>query len=651
MGSPAGSRCHTYSTGCKSMAQQLTDGIQLLPRPKRVEIASDATRFPAAPRVCVDSPDSRVQRAIERWLASVSTKSPAPNASHDAAPRSPSQIESVVVREDRSGCEHVGEYRLRVTPTAIELVGASAAACFHGIQTLGQLVVRSAPSIRCCAIVDWPDFPTRAVLHDVTRGKVPTIETLKLLADRLAGLKINQLHLNIEHAYVFGFDSDICLPGDGLTPDEACELSAFCRERFIDLVPALATFGHMGRVLSMPAYRHLAEIEATNEWADMNWPQRLRGFTLDCRNPEGRRLVEHMWSDVLDGFDGAVVNICGDEPHDLGMGKNRAAFAECGTGEAYVEHILRAYEFCTARGRRVQVWADILRNHPELLTRLPSDLTLLHWGYDDPDYEATAGLVDSGLATIVCPGTSGWKRIVNAMNQAEHNIVQFAETGRRCGAGGLLNTDWGDHGHFNLLGCSWHGLALGAALAWHASHEVGADFDRRFSRWLVGTEDTAGVAALRCASAMGGRAETWCMMGTPLERMCDDLNLPSIETAEESIASASAFLDWVDTMGFGSARPSIVDMVHSHGGASSDCRDLDDLAVACCFTKLFSEKVLLARGARRIDKANWVDALLAASERYVTCWNARNKPSDLDRIMVVINNIADDVRQVPDGGA
>ena len=37
----------------------------------------------------------------------------------------------------------------------------------------------------------------------------------------------------------------------GLTPDEVRDLDGYCRDRFIDLVPALATFGHMGRILSM----------------------------------------------------------------------------------------------------------------------------------------------------------------------------------------------------------------------------------------------------------------------------------------------------------------------------------------------------------------------------------------------------------------
>ena len=234
------------------------------------------------------------------------------------------------------------------------------------------------------------------------------------------------------------------------------------------------------------------------------------------------------------------------------------------------------------------------------------------------------------------------------MNQAERNLAKFAETGRRCGARGLLNTDWGDHGHFNLLACSWHGLALGAALAWDASHDVGDEFDRRFSRWLFGTEDTTGVAALRGASAIGDGAETWCMMGMSVEQMRHDANLPSVETAEASIAFASAFLEWADSIDADDSLPSVRTTVHATHVLCADRRDFDDLAVACRFTQLFSEKVLLAHGVKRIDTADWADRLLAASERYATCWNARNKPSDLNCIMAVLKNTADNVRQTSD---
>ena len=307
--------------------------------------------------------------------------------------------------------------------------GRSPRGCFYGLQTLEQLSRAHATSdqpalIPCCEVVDAPDFHTRGLLYDVTRGKVPTLDTLKMIVDRLASLKISQLQLYIEHAFVFRFDPQICSAKQGLTPDDVGALDAYCRERFIDLVPALATPGHMGRILSMPKYRHLAEIEATTTWERMSWPQRMRGLTLDCMNPEAHRLVERMWSDVLEAFSSPVVNLCGDEPWDLGRGKNRLRFTGNQRDEAYLDHIRRVHDLCASRGRRTQFWSDVVRNDGVPVGRVPRTSTILHWGYDDrADYAGTGTWVEAGLDTIVCPGTSGWKRIINAMDAAERNVV------------------------------------------------------------------------------------------------------------------------------------------------------------------------------------------------------------------------------------
>ncbi|MCH7871378.1 MAG: family 20 glycosylhydrolase [Planctomycetes bacterium] len=551
----------------------------LLPGPKDLSVTSGFCA--PGPDLSIDLriDDARVGRAARKWRSTLASRS---GGSHP--PRSAPMTLQVVI--DRTQTRHDQGYRLTVKPRRIELVGGSPRACFYGLQTLEQLSrSHAAPDqaalIPCCEVVDAPDFHSRGLLYDVTRGKVPTLDTLKMLVDRLASLKINQLQLYIEHAFVFRFDPQICSAEQGLTPDDVGALDAYCRERFIDLVPALATPGHMGRILSMPKYRHLAEIETTTAWERMSWPQRMRGLTLDCMNPEAHRLVERMWSDVLDAFSSPVVNLCGDEPWDLGRGKNRRRFTGNQRNEAYLNHIRRTHDLCARRGRRTQFWSDVVRNEAMPVDRVPRTSTILHWGYDDrADYDGTSTWVEAGLDTFVCPGTSGWKRIINAMDAAERNIAAFAAAGRAHGASGLLNTDWGDHGHFNLPACSWHGIALGAALAWDASHPTGERFDRPFARWFFGADDTEGVALLRKGSRLAERCETWRLLWMPLAEIAKDATLPTSEAAEESRHFALEAMAWL-------ARTKPAD----DQGAS----DLRELGVACRFQALLADKVGFAR--------------------------------------------------------
>ncbi len=537
----------------------------------------------------------------------------------------------MVVAVDPTAINLADGYRLTVRQDRITLVGSNPEACFHALQTLSQMYDPASNSIGCCEVYDWPDFRTRGLLHDVTRGKVPTLATLKSLADRFASLKINQLQLYIEHAFTFAFDPDIAGPNDGLTPDEIRELDTYCHERFIDLVPAVASFGHMGRILSMRRYRHLAEIEPTCEWAELGWPERARGFTLDVANPQSLRLVEQVWSEILDAFSSPVVNICGDEPWDLGKGRNRERFSS-GIGEAYIEHVLRTHDFCARSGRRAQVWSDVVSHYPELFGRLPRDLTVLHWGYDDrAAYDGTGRFVSAGLQTFVCPGTSGWKRIINAMDLAERNISAFAAAGKKHGASGLLNTDWGDHGHFNALACSWHGIALGAALGWRADHPIGDDFDARFTKSVLGPGVPPELTGtLRSASRMADGCETWRLFWQSAAQVKEDPTLPTLDEAEHAAESAGRAVQLLERL-----QPS--SFHHS--------QDQDELLVACRFTRLFADKIrqiraagFSPRGASRPADVDWNDRLTDAAQALVACWTARNKPSGLGDILSAVEN-------------
>ncbi len=606
----------------------------LLPQPKRFERQSGSATLDSRSHVLLATKDDRLQRAVKSWQE------------HLPSARDSMKANSAMVRiaVEKSDDERTDAYRLAVTADAVAILAPTPAGCFHALHTLDQLRA-GGDDVSCCLIEDWADFQTRGLLHDVSRGKVPTLDTLKLIADRLASLKANQLQLYIEHAFTFDFDPDICAPDDGLTPDEIRELDGYCKDRFIDLVPAVATLGHMGKILSIPKYRYLAEIEPTQTWDELDWPQRARGFTLDIANPQSFKLVENIWSEILDAFSGTIVNICGDEPWDLGKGKNREGFAS-GIGRPYIDHILRTSELCASRGRSVQVWSDVICKHPEQFGRLPSDLTVLHWGYDDnADYDGTGAFVRAGLNTFVCPGISGWKRILPAMSLAERNIARFAAAGRQHGATGLINTDWGDHGHFHTLGSSWHGIALGAACAWTADHPTGAVFDDLFARSFLGLEDAAVMPQLRRAAAIAGHCETWRLLWQPVAEMPQDPTLPATDVlggAWDAACDAGSLL-----------RPSFHNANRreyaEHDLGRGLARDFAELIVGVEFTELFAERVRFARnqtlpgftvlvdqGKTEVWRDEWIERLNLESLKLSDCWIPRNKPSGLADIRAAL---------------
>jgi hypothetical protein len=123
----------------------------------------------------------------------------------------------------------------------------------------------------------------------------------------------------------------------------------------------------------------------------------------------------------------------------------------------------------SARGKRMQFWADILLNHPELVPEVPKDAVAMLWGYeaDHPFEDQTQTLADAGLPFYVCPGTSSWQSIGGRINNMFANVHSAAHWGAKRGARGLLVTDWGDRGHLQPPFVSLPGYMFAAEAAWN----------------------------------------------------------------------------------------------------------------------------------------------------------------------------------------
>lgn len=368
-------------------------------------------------------------------------------------------------------------YRLVVEPDRVLIVARDAAGAFYARRTLAQLERQAGPdgALPCLRIDDAPDFVHRGVLLDVSRDKVPTMETLFAWVDRLADWKINQLQLYVEHTFAYRDHAEVWAAASPLTHDEVAALDAYCRERHVELVPNQNSFGHMERWLVHPRYADLAEVPYTDA-------QRASGEDPGYRSlcpidPRSLALIEGLYDELLPLFSSRQVNVGCDETIDLGRGRSREAVAARGAGRVYLEFLRGIHAACARHGRTMMFWGDIVLAHPELIGELPRDAVALDWGYEaDHPFDAEgARFARAGIRHYVCPGTSSWLSIGGRTDNAVANLRAAAEHGLAHGAVGYLVTDWGDFGHWQPLPVSWLGLAHGAALAW--CFEANRDLD------------------------------------------------------------------------------------------------------------------------------------------------------------------------------
>ncbi|MGH2344072.1 MAG: beta-N-acetylhexosaminidase, partial [Chloroflexota bacterium] len=337
-------------------------------------------------------------------------------------------------------------YVLSVGGDRVVVWGAGSEGLVQGTRTLCQLIAGSTGALSAVRIADAPAMPWRGVMLDISRGKVPTLETLFHLVDGLCTYKVNMLQLYTEHTLTSRRHPRIGQNSGALSTEDIVALDRYCRDRYIELVPCLQSFGHMRGILELPEYAALAESESL--------------WSFSPTNDAVYQLLDDLYADYLACFSSRYLNVCSDETYDLGLGQSREAAEHEGTGRLYLGHILRLHRLAANYGRTIMVWDDIFLHHPELAAEIPKDVILLNWEYEaQDDYPQVNGFHEVGLRQMVCPGTSSWNSLFPRLANGRANIRNFVTAGVRVGALGVLNTDWGDGGHHNLLGCSWYGYA------------------------------------------------------------------------------------------------------------------------------------------------------------------------------------------------
>jgi hexosaminidase len=184
--------------------------------------------------------------------------------------------------------------------------GADEAGLFYGVQTLRQIVAQTGDHpLPCLEIEDWPDFPVRGVMLDISRDKVYRMETLLMLVDELSSWKINQLQLYTEHTFAYAGHEMVWGDASPIIPEEILILDRYCQERFIELVPNQNSLGHLSRWLKHPQYQHLAE---TTEPVATPWGGlQIEPYSLSPVLPESLAFISSLYDQLLPNFSSKMI--------------------------------------------------------------------------------------------------------------------------------------------------------------------------------------------------------------------------------------------------------------------------------------------------------------------------------------------------------
>ena len=450
----------------------------LLPKPLYVKENNGIFVF-ENPDVISDNCDERVIKAINKLRDLFSQKNIGANGK--------------IVISHRDGLDEA--YSLYITQEEIKIDSNSAVGAFYAIQTLKQLL-KQGKEIPCLEIHDKPEFEHRGFYHDVTRGRIPKLRTLKELIDKLAEYKINSLQLYMEHTFDFIEYKKFNANQEPYTEQDILELDEYCKENFIDLIPSLSCFGHLYELLQLDEYKHLCELE---NYTPQNhvWRERMDHHTIDVSNPKSIELIKSMVDRYCKCFSSEYFNICCDETFDLGKGRNEGKPIV----ELYVGFVSQLVEHLEAKGKTVMLWADVVQNHLDEISGLSKNTILLNWNYSSRvNITKIKNIYNTGRTQIVCPGTWGWQRMIEYLPESVDNIKRVAAFSKLCNVKGIINTNWGDFGHFcNPLNVGYS-LILGATESWNTGACDKKYFDKAVLKLHYESSNDNLISALETAS-------------------------------------------------------------------------------------------------------------------------------------------------------
>ena len=352
-------------------------------------------------------------------------------------------------------------YYLRISESGILAEANTAEGLFYALLTAAQILGKY-PEIRACAIFDRPNCENRGIMIDLARV-VESPGFIVSLLPFLAECKLNQIYLYLENKLQLKSHPMLAHPC-AWTHEEVRNLIFRAEEFHIEIIPMIATIGHMESILKHPAYRQL---KAENT-----------GDHLDTDLPAAKEFIDAVIDEICTLFKSGYVHLSGDECPYLGADKTETV-RKYGTFVNYMAERLRRH------GRRGIIWGDMIEKYPELMKSLDKSLIPVVWKYgpmDDMLMPLPEEFVKAGFDMALAPAILADEPFLPTVERLTRNIPYLL---RRTGMWGTINCMW--EPRTQNLPVAKLGMAIAGAYSWMPFSQTD-ELMRRASLFTYGTD-------------------------------------------------------------------------------------------------------------------------------------------------------------------
>lgn len=373
-------------------------------------------------------------------------------------------------------------YFLDVDANGITIIAESERGKFYGVMSLLQVIRRERRSIVVdgLTIEDFPLEKVRGISDDISRGQVSTVENFKKIIRFLAHYKMNTFSPYIEDMFAFKNHPLIGKGRGALTPQEVKEVDAFAKKYYVDMIPTFETLGHWENILAKPEYLGFAEFPGAQ--------------TLNVSDEKVYAMLDEMIGELCESFSSPYFNMGADESWDVGLGANKERVAKEGLAAVHAEHYKRVAEIVRKYGKKPMMYGDIILHQPEILGKIPKDITIVDWHYEASfAYGSPEVFKKAGFPFIASPAvwtfTGPFPNFLNTFV----NIQNFNRDGFKNGSLGLLTSNWNDYGGEELRELNYYGYAWTAECAWQPLNADVDSFNKVFFKDYFGAGDDSGL--------------------------------------------------------------------------------------------------------------------------------------------------------------
>jgi hypothetical protein len=266
---------------------------------------------------------------------------------------------------------HRQGYILYVNEKSIICKASTCEGLFNAVQTVIQLINSSLNTIPCARINDWPDIEKRCAHIDLS-VLAPNLHAIKQLIHVFSCFKINTVFVTYADKFRFIKYPEISHV-DAFSKDEVFQITAFAKDRYVDVIPVIQSFGHSSNVLVNNKYSHLRE-------GDNN-------ITQFCpQHPGTLEYFKHLTEEVMEVHDSKYFHIGADETYFLGTCKQCSQVVKRkGKIGLYIDYVAKACEFVKSKGQIPMIWDDMLCQLPADINRLDTKVIICYWDYFPSD--------------------------------------------------------------------------------------------------------------------------------------------------------------------------------------------------------------------------------------------------------------------------